>query len=90
VSGLFLQPFQLNIEMRRTVQTLGFLAFKCLLLPTTIAAIGPTADLTIQNAVISPDGFNRSYVAFLVVSSFIPVPQPYLAPCFPAVRFLGR
>jgi hypothetical protein len=26
------------------------------------AAIGPIADLDIANAVISPDGFNRSYV----------------------------
>lgn len=27
------------------------------------AAIGPNADLVIANAVISPDGFARSYVA---------------------------
>ena len=26
------------------------------------AAIGPIADLDIVNAVIAPDGFNRSYV----------------------------
>jgi len=28
------------------------------------AAIGPTADLTIVNANIAPDGFTRSYVTY--------------------------
>lgn len=32
------------------------------LLSVTYAAIGPEANVFIENKVISPDGFNRSYV----------------------------
>jgi hypothetical protein len=39
------------------------------LIPVTFGAIGPIADLSIVNHVISPDGFPRSYVIFLYLTN---------------------
>ena len=47
------------ITMNRSLSLLLFLAATAW---RVSAAIGPTADLEIVNANISPDGFNRSFV----------------------------
>ena len=36
------------------------------------AAIGPIANLTIENAIIAPDGYPRSYVIYFVLTSPLP------------------
>lgn len=36
-----------------------------------LAAVGPTASITVANAVISPDGFERSWVIIVTKSGIV-------------------
>ena len=42
-----------------------FLFICAAVITSTLAAIGPVANVHVRNKVISPDGFSRSYVLFV-------------------------
>ncbi|KAK7050577.1 multicopper oxidase/laccase [Favolaschia claudopus] len=55
----------------KLLATAAALSFSLSFIPSTLASIGPTADLTLVNADVSPDGFSRSAVT---VNGIVPGP----------------
>ncbi|KAK6969220.1 multicopper oxidase/laccase [Favolaschia claudopus] len=55
----------------KLLATAAALSFSLSFIPSTLASIGPTADLTLVNVDVSPDGFSRSAVT---VNGIVPGP----------------